>query len=39
MLLEIPAFLAQLPSGPESTSLIDWWTLIAQVFNFLLKAV
>jgi len=39
MLLEIPALLAQQPSGAGSTSLIDWWTLIAQVFNFLLLVV
>ncbi len=39
MLPEIPAFLAQQPGGVESTSLIDWWTLSAQVFNFLLLVV
>jgi len=33
-----PILLAQ-QGGAEGTPLIDWWTLIAQVFNFLLLVV
>ena len=39
MLAEIPAMLAQQGGGAESTSLIDWVTLIAQMANFLLLVI
>ena len=39
MLAEIPILLAQQGGGAESTSLVDWWTLGAQVANFLILVV
>ena len=36
MLAQIPTLLAQLPASTQSTSLIDWWTVSAQVVNFLI---
>lgn len=36
MLAEIPTLLAQQPGSTEGTSLVDWWTLSAQVVNFLI---
>lgn len=36
MLAEIATLLGQQAGGAESTSLVDWWTLSAQVVNFLI---
>lgn len=35
MLAQLPALLAEQAGGAENTVLINWWTLVAQVFNFL----
>ena len=35
MLAQLPALLAEQAGGAENTALINWWTLVAQVVNFL----